>query len=254
MLRAFCVVVLIAVSASAHDLYLVPGPKGRICAGVGENFPASQNAVSADRLELFRVRRGADAADLKGTAARELFCAPGGKGAFIAEMVVHPRFIKLDAGDFNEYIHAEGFNQVIRAREQSGASGTPGRELYSRYAKLLLGALGASATRPLGHVLEIVPEQAPSALKPGEPLRVRVLFQGKPLADVQVAAMYAGANMKGHAFPLVTRTGSDGVATLALDRPGLWYARLIHMVPAGGDPDVDWRSFFATLTFEVPRQ
>jgi hypothetical protein len=52
---------------------------------------------------------------------------------------------------------------------------------------------------------------------------------------------------------VVTRTDAEGKATLKLDRGGLWYARLIHMVPAQDDPDYQWRSFFSTMTFTVPQ-
>ena len=98
----------------------------------------------------------------------------------------------------------------------------------------------------------MVPLKNPADLMPGEALPVQVLFAGKPLAGVQIAAVYAGFKAKGHEFPVVTRTDSKGQAVLSLDRGGLWYARLIHMVPAQGDPEVDWRSFFATVTFSIP--
>lgn len=248
-------VLLVSCSAPAHDLYLVAGIKGaegRVCARIGEEFPASTNAVTADRLEFFRLRTQSGVAELKGEVEGEQFCAKHNEAVpALAEMQVHPRFIKLEGKLFSEYIHGEGFNKVMQARQRTGKSGEPGRELYSRYAKLLLGN-SADFTKPIGHALEIVPERDPAALKPQEPLAVRVFFRGKPLADAQVAAVYAGAVMKGHEFPVTTRTDANGRAELKLDRPGLWYARLIHMVPAQGDPDVDWRSFFATLTFTVP--
>jgi uncharacterized GH25 family protein len=79
-----------------------------------------------------------------------------------------------------------------------------------------------------------------------------VMFRGQPLAGVKLSAMYAGAQTTGHEYPVSTTTDENGRAVLKLDRPGHWYARLIHMVPSGGDPDYDWRSFFATLVFEVP--
>jgi uncharacterized GH25 family protein len=164
-------------------------------------------------------------------------------------MVVQPRFIKLDGKLFNQYIEGEGLNAVMRSRAQSGET-AEGRELYSRYSKIISGS--ADAKTVLGHTLEIVLEKNPAEIKAGEPLPVRVLFRGKPLADVQVAAVYAGAKLAGHKYPVATRTDSEGRAALSLDRAGLWYVRLIHMVPAVDDPDVDWRSFFATLTFSVP--
>ena len=242
---------------SAHDMWLVtgvPGARGRVCARIGEHFPVASNGVAADRVDLFQLRTENGAKSLTGAEGKKQFCAPlpGPSSTAVAEIVIHPRFIQLSAKDFNSYIAGEGFTDVIRARQQKGKTGAEGRELYSRAAKLLMGKIGELATRPLGHVLEIVPEKDPAALVPGEPLPVQVLFRGKPLTGVRVSAAYANAEMKGHDFPVTAETGADGRALLKLDRGGLWYARLIHMVAAQGDPEVDWRSFFSTLTFEVP--
>jgi hypothetical protein len=233
----------------------VAGARGRVCARIGEHFPVATNGVSADRVEVFQLRTESSAQPLSGVEGKKQFCAPLpnlSMPAGIAEIVVHPRFIRLDAKDFDSYIEGEGFNSVIAARRQSGKTNAEGRELYSRFSKLLIGRNGNLATRPLGHVLEIVPEKDPAMLAAGEPLPVQVLFRGKPLGGVRVSAAYAGAEMKGHDFPLTAETGPDGRALLKLDRAGLWYARLIHMVAAQDDPQIDWRSFFSTLTFEVP--
>lgn len=170
----------------------------------------------------------------------------------IVEMTVNPNFIRLSAKDFNGYIEGEDFKAVIAARKQKGATESEGRELYSRYAKLILP--GSAGNKVLGHVLEIVPEISPGKMKAGGSLPVRVLFRGKPLAGVRVSAVYAGAKLEGHSYPVNAETDNDGRAELKIDRSGLWYARLIHMVPAENDPDFDWRSFFATMTFTVPEK
>lgn len=253
-------VLMLAPCATAHDLYLVTGLRGsenRICARIGERFPESTNAVSADRVEQFRIHFTAGAAELAGQMEEKnrQFCAPRpSQETAIVAMVVRPRFIKLAAKDFNAYIAGEGLNQVIRLREQRKQTEAEGKELYSRYAKLLIGALGERATHPLALELEIVPMKDPASLRPGEALPVRVLFRGVPLAHVQVAAVYAGAELKGHEYPVTARTDAKGNAKLQLDRAGLWYARLIYMIPAEAASDADWRSFFATLTFDVPRE
>ncbi len=260
-IRRFLVATLLwmvsAGSLFAHDMWLVTGvagARGRVCARIGEHFPVSMNGVASDRVELFQVHTQSGVQPLKGIEGKKQLCAsmsnPSASGA--AELIAHPRFIRLDAKDFNSYIEGEGFTSVIAARRQNGKANAQGRELYSRYAKLLIGKTGDLATRPLGHVLEIVPEKDPAALAAGEPLPVQVLFRGKPLAGVRVSAAPAEAEMKGHDFPVTAETDAQGRALLKLDRGGLWYARLIHMVAAQDDPEVDWRSFFATLTFEVP--
>lgn len=240
--------------ACAHDLYLTSEPHGQICAGVGENFPRSENAVTADRLNSFAVlNRAGSRIPLQGKVLAKQLCALSqNDGPFLAEMTVQPRFIKLPAADFNAYIHGEGLASVEQIRATRGENSKEGRELYSRYSKLIVGSDPALATTVLGHALEIVPDRAPSELKSGDTLTVRVLFKGKPLADAQVSASYAGASLEGHSYPVSARTDADGKATLKLDRSGLWYVRLIFMEPAENDPEVDWRSYFATLTFEVP--
>lgn len=251
------VVVVLSAFTFAHDLYLVSGiegAEGKVCARIGEHFPESSNALSPERVEFFRVRAAAGEVELAGTVEGNQFCAPyEGEKPVIAEIQVHPNFIKLPPEIFNQYIEAEGFREVIRRRRETGNTEKPGRELYSRYSKLLIGSGSRLFTQPLGHVLEIVPGQDPTSLKPGEVLTVQVLFRGRPLPDAQLGAAWAGAGLENHQFPVTARTDAEGRAQLKLSRrPGLWYVRLIHMEPAVGyDPEVEWRSYFSTLTFRT---
>lgn len=263
-LRLLVTVFFLAASVSAHDLFLVvegSGDKRKVCARIGEHFPESMNAIPANRIALFRAHRDMGkkrdlvllppepmqtcASGILGTAGGSTF------DDLVVEMTVNPNFIRLTAKDFQTYIEGEGFKDVIAIRKQKGQSGSEGRELYSRYAKLVLPG-GRQGTERLGHALEIVPEKSPNEIKPGENLPVRLFFLGKPLAGVRVSAVYAGAKLEGHSFPVSVVTDKDGRAQLPIERPGLWYARLIHMIPAENDPEVDWRSFFSTLTFEIP--
>ncbi|HUQ49578.1 MAG TPA: DUF4198 domain-containing protein [Terriglobales bacterium] len=281
-MRILAAVILFTSTALAHDLFLVPVGQGKdrkICVRVGEHFPASQNAMPLNRAGIFQARYGGIqklADKLQVDEAAKQTCAPlpasaptgidsaTGSISGIVEITVNPVFIRLAAKDFNGYIEGEGFAKVIAARKQSGQEQSEGRELYSRYAKLILpNAQGVD--KPLGHTLEIVPDSprvgrlgfSKIATEPGiQNLSVRVLFKGKPLVGVRLSAMYAGYHApKGtdpHALPVNSTTDADGRAILKLDRPGMWYARLIYMEPAMNDPEVDWRSYFATLTFEVP--
>jgi uncharacterized GH25 family protein len=259
---------LACIPAAAHDLYLVvegEGAQRKVCARIGEHFPDSMNAMPANRVGKFQARNGKHAETatrLQGAveeAAKQL-CAPLPEKTSVVEMTVNPVFIRLAAKDFNGYIEGEGFKSVIAARKVKGAGEAEGRELYSRYAKLLLPD-SQGVDEPLGHALEIVPDAPPGigrlgfstlASEPGiRRMSLRVLFRGQPLAGVRVSAVYAGAKLEGHSYPVNAETDAEGRAVLKLDRPGLWYARLIHMVPAENDPEVDWRSYFATLVFTV---
>ncbi len=252
---------LAALAARAHDFWIwpktfrpAPGSRVTLAAGVGEDFPKFTNPVTLDRIEGLRLFAPGGAAAQPLTALEFGIGAPG---AYMLALAVQQRFIELKPDDFRRYVTGEEFAHVLRARKESGQEDRPGREIYSRYSKLLVQA-GAgddrALTRLVGHELEIVPEKNPArlALLAGGDFPVRVLFRGKPLAGARVSAAPEGglAGKGGHDFPVVARTGANGRAVLRLTRPGPWYARMIHMIPHSG-ADADWRSFFATLTFSA---
>ncbi len=240
---------LLAALAPAHDLWMIED-QGRLLIRIGEDFPVATNGITADRIVFLRLVDSRGASSLDGRAEEKQFAAPlpETRGPAVVELEVQPRLITLQAPDFNRYIRAEGFDHVIAARQKTATAGAPGRERYSRYSKLVMDAPGEDTPllAPLGHRLEIVPEANPARLREGADLPVRILFDGQPLAGVWVSAGPAG--MKGHQFPAGARTDSAGRTLLGVRTKGLWYVRLIHMIPSP-DPDVEWRSFFATLTF-----
>lgn len=196
-----------------------------------------------------------------------------------------PRSVELGAEAFEKYLAEEGLDGVIAARAERDESAATGRELYSRAAKALLrvgreGA-GTGLERPVGLPLEIVvasltsPPWGEVGQRPGEGeahdaseclssfprpspqggeggvavcLDVAILFRGQPLEGVLVAALDA-ADPK---TPLRARSDADGRVRFRLPRPGQWLVRAVHMVRLDGEPRADWRSFWASLTLEIP--
>jgi hypothetical protein len=135
----------------------------------------------------------------------------------------------------------------------------PGREttrdLFSRHAKALLGPPGAAATtatdaavRPLGLAFELVPARDPSALAGGGEVGFRVLFRGAPLPGIRVAAIPRDAPRE----VVAATTGPEGQVTLPL-RPGAWLVKAVFAQPAAPSDDAELRSYWASLTFVVPR-
>jgi beta-aspartyl-peptidase (threonine type) len=102
---------------------------------------------------------------------------------------------------------------------------------------------------PQGLWLEIVPFTDLCAVRMGDAVTFQVLFEGKPLAGVRLAAGYAGVT--GHGYPVWLRTDAAGKATVTLDRPGAWFVRTLHMIEARGQQESDWESAFSTFTFAV---
>jgi len=159
--------------------------------------------------------------------------------------------VSLEAAKFEDYLKEEGLEAVIAARAKRGDSQKPSRELFSRSAKLLIAADGSGTTgydRVLGLTLELVPEKNPYAMKGGEELPVRLLYEGKPLADALVVALAYDEPVK----KIAQRSDAKGRVSLRLPREGVWLVKAVHMVPLAGNPNADWRSIWTSLTFELP--
>ncbi|HEY1435172.1 MAG TPA: DUF4198 domain-containing protein [Thermoanaerobaculia bacterium] len=159
--------------------------------------------------------------------------------------------VSLEAAKFEDYLKEEGLEAIIAARAKRGDSQKPSRELFSRSAKALIAAGGSGASgfdRIVGLTLELVPESNPYAMKEGDTLPVRLLYEGKPLPGALVVALsYDDPDRK-----IAARSDRDGRVSLRLPKEGVWLVKAVHMVPVLGDPNEDWRSIWASLTFEVP--
>ena len=159
--------------------------------------------------------------------------------------------LSLEPDRFEEYLREEGLESVIAERARRGESGKPSRERFSRAAKALVQAGGegsAGFDRVLGLPLEIVPEKNPYGLKPGEELPVRLVWQGRPLAGALVTALpYSAPEAK-----KAIRSDRDGRVRFREIGPGVWLVKAVQMVRVADDPSAEWRSVWASLTFEVP--
>ena len=101
---------------------------------------------------------------------------------------------------FNRYLADEGLDAITAQRARLGQTDQPGRETYSRYLKTLIQERDLTAATPstlykrrMGQRLEILLETDPGRMKPGGPLVVKVLFDGKPLPGARVFAYHRGA-------------------------------------------------------------
>ena len=159
--------------------------------------------------------------------------------------------LDMDAVTFEQYLEKEGLDAVRRLRAQRGARAKPVREVYSRYAKSLLAVggrdTGLDASQPIGLRLEIVPQTPIYRLKGGQTVEVQLLYENRPLANVQLLAFSKKKLMK----QLVQRTDADGRARFVLPHADIWMLSAVHMVPAPADAKADWESFWASLSFET---
>ncbi len=164
--------------------------------------------------------------------------------------------IELAPDLFDGYLADEGLAGPLAARRHANTH-APGRERYRRCAKTwLAGRDPARATTPLGLPLEIVPLELPGN---AAALRVRLLWNGEPLAGARVKAWRSSLAADGAPLAAAARdsvamawesaTDARGELTVPCRAPGEWMLSAVTMQPCGEAAVADWESTWASLTF-----
>lgn len=155
-------------------------------------------------------------------------------------------------GNFVRHKDAEWVLDVHRAK---GFPVDTFREVYSRYAKSLVGiGDGQGDDRAFGLLTEIVALENPYTGDMSDGIDVAVLYQGAPRADAQVEIFERAPD--GLVEITTVKTDGNGRATVPV-RTG--YAYMLDAVvlrepdPAlAQDRNAIWESLWANLTFAVP--
>jgi nickel transport protein len=129
-------------------------------------------------------------------------------------------------------------------KPKSEVPGARGSGHYLKYAVHVRGDLKTSLGALPGQTLQITPVSAALPKHMGDPLTLRALYQGKPLAGAAVIADFV--NDVG-ATPL--RTDGDGRVTVKVRNQGLNVISVVHETPAGSAVDTDKVQHRATLSF-----
>ena len=246
--------------ARAHDLWLIPdvsptpGKPVLIRANSGMDFPNSEHAPDVTtykrRVVLPDGTEGTLDAAGKDEKSGLLRFTPARPGVYVAAVETKPRVLKMAAVDFNAYLVSDGLPHIYALRSKENALDQPAVERYSKSPKVLLrvGDGPGDPCRVLGLPLEIVPLRDPFTMKTGDTLGVRVLFQGKPLADANLGWDHPG---DGDPPSGTVRTNAKGEALVPVAQTGLMTIRLTHMTRPK-TADYEWESFWTTLTFRLP--
>ncbi len=122
---------------------------------------------------------------------------------------------------------------------------------YEKFSKTLLNATpgDTSYSTKLGQGLEIVLLTNPATLTKGEELKACVLLHGQPV-QTTLAATYDGFSKEPDVYAERVQTGSDGIATLRLSRPGLWMLRAAASEDVNKN-GIDKRDLRSTYVFAV---
>ncbi|HET8622577.1 MAG TPA: DUF4198 domain-containing protein [Gemmatimonadales bacterium] len=253
-----------ASAVAAHDLFIKlesffvrPGTpvKAPVLNGT---FSKSESAVARARVADLsvvspggRTRLDTSAVDpSRDTTFLSLRTA--GPGTYVVGLSTRPNKIALSGKDFTGYLEEEALTGVIADRKRAAISADSARERYSKHVKAVF-QVGDARTEgfatALGYPAELVPLDNPYALARGGTLKLRCLVDGRPTAGLAVLAggrRPDGSRLTRQQF----ESDADGVVRVPLDSPGQWYVKFIHMARVT-EPDTDYESKWATLTFEV---
>jgi uncharacterized GH25 family protein len=246
--------------AAAHDFWIqpddwtpAPDTLQRVWLRVGDEVPGESYPRTPAHIQRFVLVGPDGTSEVEGQVGADPagVAELDGAGLYLIGYESNASEAELDAAKFESYLRDEGLDDGLRRHAARPDGLAMVREAFSRCAKALLrvgDAPSAGYDRVLGFTLEIVPGADPYALAPGGELPVRVLYDGAPLAGVQVSARPAD----GSEHRIVARTDEEGRARLPLDRAGVWLVKSVHII---GDPPgraAEWESFWASLGFELP--
>lgn len=255
---------LVAVAAQAHDLFLKldsyflqPNSKAVVRVMNG-TFQRSDGAVARERLADLSLHGPGLTAASPGsivwrteekTSVMEI--QTGDPGTYLVGISTKPREIALKAADFNEYLKEDGLPDILAARKKNNELGKEARERYSKHVRAVFQVgdkLSDDYKRPLNYSVEIIPQQNPYALRVGQTIPVLCLLNGRPLANQFVIAGWESND--GKLNSMNARTDAKGIARFKLSGAGKWFVKLIHMEPSR-EAGLTYESKWATLTFEI---
>ena len=120
----------------------------------------------------------------------------------------------------------------------------------------MAGEFAASNEKPLGHALELVPLMNPVFdVGPNRPIRLKLLFEGKPLAGARVSFVPRGQVLAEGLDPDFERTSdANGIAEFIPREGNIVLAVVHHLMPGRSGDGFDKTQFSATLTIAVPQR
>jgi uncharacterized GH25 family protein len=252
-------------SLCAHDLFfrapryhLRPNADALVDVLSG-TFSKSENAITRDRLaDLSLVTPGGRLAidrdrwsdqDPKSTV-RVSTTTPG---TYVLGAAIHPRMLSLAGKEFNAYLKEEGIDDILSKRAAQGRLQEASRERYSKYLKAMLqvgDAPGDAYATLLGYAAEIVLEQNPYALRPGDTVTVRCIVDGRPWAGKAIFAGGRRGSTETRFEPQRLVTDEQGRATVRITGAGIWYVKFVAMTEVT-DAEADYESKWSTISFGI---
>ncbi|MHC2109258.1 DUF4198 domain-containing protein [Methylobacterium sp. CM6246] len=223
------------VPVAAHDLWLSPAP-GSVMVQYGHpHEPEMPVARKLTSLIAYGPSRTVALTAAAETGPVPVLRAALNGDALVAAAYDNGYWVRLTDGSYRN-----ASKRMVPEGEKSQWS--------VKYAKAAVGPT-APWDRVVGQPLEIVPLEAPALAKGS--IRVRVLFEGRPLSGADVVAT-DGANFKSEADQARAATDPGGEATVPLRVAGPQVLGVSHRIAPSQTPTLtDADTYSATFAFTV---
>ena len=262
------ILALSAVSLSAHDLFMKLDtyfltPNSHVTVPIfNGTFMTSENSITWDRVLDVSVVAGGNRTRVESdhwlagenNYTTYLTVETGAPGTYVIGAATRHRDFGLAAADFNEYLRMDGIPDVLAQRERDGELGVDVWERYGKHIKAIVQVGDTPSSdfdTRLGYPAEIVSATNPYELTVGDEITVYCLVDGQPVSGQLVLAGGHGADGGGAIDQTERRTRADGSVTFTISEAGRWYVKFINMVKLEAEPEIDYESKWATLSFEV---
>ncbi len=251
---------VVAAVSAAHDFWISPddtnidsGDLVRVTLRNGPHFAGDvvpRYTFHIERYEFVPFAEGAEPVPVQGRdGSSQSFVRPETSGAIVYKSDWNINTLAPDK--FEEYLRHEGLDAISADRAARSEADLDGREVYTRCAKALISVqdpAAASSDRAVGLPLELVLDDVTSDEKGVRVVHATLLWQGKPLPDATVRVTAEQSRQT-----TINRT-TDAGGRISFPAPdaGNWMLTTIHMTRAEDIGGVDWKSYWASLTFSLP--
>ncbi|WP_018147738.1 DUF4198 domain-containing protein [Henriciella marina] len=250
--------------ASAHDFWVEPetftpeaGQSVALNLFVGHGAEKSGWPVKSHRVIGLRsvgpdglVNQASGAASLRPPLSAKL----DDVGTHVVFVETTNSFSELEAEKFNDYVANEGIRPIALERVRQRMEDAPGRELYSRRGKAVVQVGCPSSDngawkQEIGLTLEIIPGKNPVEWDTEDPMPLKVMFHGEPVAGATLHI----TNLDDDTLTFSAETGSDGRTDIAASlTEGRWLVHTVWAEPAEGLlENADFQTVFSSITFDT---
>lgn len=258
---AFLLIIIFIGVVHAHEFWLLPnkfkyvvGEKMILDFMVGEGFAGDYWDMNKNKVEKLNLINRLTEVDLlakvKSNRGSNLEHVFNNVGTHLIAMESNKAFIEQEPEEFAAYLKEDGLEYIIESRLARGEQLNNARELYTRYAKLLIQVgdrTDDTYKKTAGLKLEIVPSQNPYDLNSGDYINCKVLYRGSPEPHALVKVW---SHVGNRIFLQNIYTESDGAIRFPISTTGPWMVSSVKMIRSSS-PIAEWESMWASLVFEI---